>query len=266
MNDTDRDKERKLCREFYERWDFIKKIVELYTEGVAWKGCKLIAHSDTFTISPQYSQIIDNDSIKDGVRNMLIDGIGTFNIKLGDSIHELSIPTQKESSLADAEPGGRSFLWAAARQDEHLNNLFSIIGQVPPQNVETHKHLLDTILNSTCSVIGVPYILVSPKASTTDPYIIMDALATFNSRVKELRRYISFQLRELSKPFIFKFFNYEGPIEIRWNEFWFPQYGEYGPVYQVFKAQGIDLITLSEQMLNHEKQMYEMNLISKDTY
>lgn len=261
MTEINRDEERRRCREFYEKWDFIKRIVELYVEGVSWKGCKVIAPNEPEKILSQHSQIIDDDALKDGVRDMLVDGTGNFNLKVVDSTHVLPIPMPKESFLEEAEPPGRSFLWVAARNAKHLEDMVGLLGISPGAG-----EMVNILLNDMCSVLGVPHALLLPDAATANPTAIKWGLIVFRGRVDQLRNYVAFQIQETVKALIFQYLSYNGWIEVVWNENWLLHDGEYGQVYQVFKAQGIELRTLAEQAIEHAKLLYDMHAISKATY
>ena len=88
------DDERKHCEQVYEKWCFVKRIVELYAEGVSWKGCDLT----------------DVDAIKAGVRSMLVTGVGDFNLVSRNGKRAISI--QMPSNLHFDEPG-HPFLFAS---------------------------------------------------------------------------------------------------------------------------------------------------------
>jgi hypothetical protein len=261
MTKTDRDEERQRCREFYEKWDFIKRIVELYVEGVSWKGCKVIAPNEPEKIPSQYSHVIGDSALKDGVRDMLVDGVGNFNLKVADSTHVLPIPTPQESFLQGAEPPGRSFLWAAARNAKHLEDDVKLLG------ISTDAgEMVNLLVRGMCSVLGVPYELLLPDAVTANPTIIEVDLIVFRGKVDQLRKHVGFQIQEAVKPIISKALSYNGWIKIVWNEEWLLHDVECGQVYQVFKAQGIELRTLAEQTLEHAKLLYDMHAISKAEY
>lgn len=53
MAQTNREEENRRCRELYEKWSLIKRIVELYVEGVSWRGCKVITPTEPERI-PQH--------------------------------------------------------------------------------------------------------------------------------------------------------------------------------------------------------------------
>lgn len=91
-------------------------------------------------------------------------------------------------------------------------------------------------------------------------------LIIFRGNVNNLRNHIAFQIEQKVQPLISEALSYEGPIEVDWNENWLPHGGEYGPVYQVFKAQGIELRTLREEALNIAKFGLDNFLISRETY
>lgn len=96
----------------------------------------------------------------------------------------------------------------------------------------------------------------------------MDGLNIFIYRVKQLRDHIAFHIEETVEPLISKALSYTGEIKVEWNENWY-QSGflcGYGQVYQVFKAQGIELRTLAEQVLNTAKSALDNSFISRQTY
>jgi len=51
MAKTNREEENRRCRELYEKWSLIKRIVELYVEGVSWRGCKVMTPLAVVTTS-----------------------------------------------------------------------------------------------------------------------------------------------------------------------------------------------------------------------
>ena len=268
MVKINREEEKRRCRQLYDKWDFIKRIVELYVEGVSWRGCKVIAPTEPGRIPPEYSQIIDDEALKNGVRDMLVDGIGSFNLKVIDSACVLEIETQKESFLQDAEPGGRSFLWPAvinAKAFEDDVNLLKI-AQNPTQAAQITE-MINLLKENMCTGLGVPSALLQQQtASTADPTAISYGLIVFRGKVDELRQYIAFHLRSTVEPLISKAISYKGPIEVAWNEIWLSPDVQWGPVYQVFKAKGIILKTLAELAVKHAQLLYDMRAISKSTY
>ena len=259
MAEINRNNERERCRQFYEKWEFIKRIVDLYAEGVSWKGCKVITPAEPDKIPAQYSQIIEADAIKNGVRGMLVDGTGDFNLKVLDSTQVLPILMPREDPIA--EPG-RSLLWPAERNAKALEDMVNLVGTSPDAT-----QLVEIIRDGMCRVLGVPYPLLQ-NVVTADPTAVMWGLFTFEGKVNELRTHIARQMTEKVKSLISKALNYAGWIEVFWNEDW-RQSGvicDYGPVYQVFKAQGIELRTLREQCLNSAKSLSDSNLIPRQTY
>ena len=265
MPEMNFDSERERFKKCYEKWKFVRRIVDLYAEGVSWQGCTVIAPTEPDKIPSQYSQIIDADAIKDGVRGMLVDGTGGFNLKVLDSVHVLSIPVPRWSFLDD-EAGRCSFLWRATINAEALETMRSVL-ETSPGAVQLVKNV-EFLEDDMCSGLGVPRWLLQPIATTANGDAIMNGLTIFISRVEQLRKHIAFHMSELVRPLISKALSYEGWIEVKWNENWY-QSGflcGYGPVYQVFKAQGIELRTLREQVLNAAKSGLDSSLISKQTY
>jgi len=267
MTEINRDEERQRCRQFYEKWDFIKRIVELYVEGISWKGCKVVTPNEPGKISLKYRQIIDNGAIKNGVRDMVVDGIGDFVLKVIDSVHVLKIETRRESFLQDAEPGGRSLLWPAERNAKALEDMVSLLKTSQnPTHAAQVAEMVSLLEKDMCIGLGVPRGLLQQTVATGDPTVIKMGLIVFRGKVNDLRNHIAFQIEQKVQPLISEALSYEWPIEVDWNENWLPHGGEYGPVYQVFKAQGIELRTLREEALNTAKFGLDNFLISRETY
>lgn len=262
MGEISRDEELKRCREFYEKWDFVKRIVELYAEGVSWKGCTVITPAEPDKIPAQYSQIIDVDAIKDGVRGMLVDGTGNFNLKVLDSVLALQTPMPKEAPIAE-EPPGRPFIWPATVNAKALEAMVNALGTSPDAKMIAHW-----IKNEMCSVLGVPCWLLLPNAAQADPTAVIAGLTRFQGEVEELRKHLAFHMAEAVRLSISKALKYTGLIEVVWNEDWLRPgvIFDYGPVYQVFKAQGIELRKLREQCLNVAESLLNNSLISRQTY
>jgi hypothetical protein len=265
MAEINFESERERFKKCYKKWKFVRRIVDLYAEGVSWEGCKIIALTEPDKIPLQYSQIIDADAIKGGVRGMLVDGTGDFNLKVLDSVHVLSIPVLKEAPIEEAQLG-RSFLWRATINADALETMLSALGTSP--NATQAAEMVKFLEDDMCRGLGVPRWLLQPIVATADADGIMNGLTTFIWRVEQLRKHIAFHMTELVRPLISKGLTYDGWIKVEWNESWY-QSGflrGYGPVYQVFKAQGIELRTLAEQVLNTAKSALDNSFISRQTY
>lgn len=88
-----------------------------------------------------------------------------------------------------------------------------------------------------------------PQSATAHADLIMGGLITFRGNIRTWRDYLGYRLR------------------LSWNEDWFLHgLASYGPIYQVFKAQGIELSTLAKQVLTTAKSALDNSLISKQTY
>ena len=220
------DEEQKHCKQAYEKWDFVKRIVELYAEGVSWKGCNLTGVN----------------AIKDGARSMLITGVGDFNLESQSGIQTISV--QMPSIIPFKKPG-HPFLWPVTQNTKHLDNIEKQIGLKVYEN-----EMFQILAKDICLGLGVPYELLGPLSATADGDAIMFSLTTFSSNIRTWRDYLGSRL------------------ELTWNENWY-QSGflcGYGPVYQVFKAQGIELRTLAEQVVNAAKSALDSSLIPRQTY
>jgi len=256
---------RQRCRKCYERWYFVKKIVALYEEGVSWGGCRVIAPADPDKIPLEYSEIIGIDAIKDGVRGMMVEGVGKFEVQIPGHTHKLSILAPPQSpSIVKAE--GQLFLWPCIQNDQELEKLVEDIEKVPAAIPEAGP-IVDQLMRGMCDCLGVPLRFLQNNVVADAPIFVKDALMVFRGSVGELRRYIAFHLRERIKPLICKALNYEGPIEVAWNEEWLTGgWIEYGPVYQAFRAQGIWLEGLAQGMLESARQASEARLIPRAEY
>ena len=254
---------RKQCREFYEKWGFIERIVEFYAEGVSWRGCKVVVPDEPTKIPTQYSQVIGIDALKDGVRDMLVDGVGDFGLKVLDSKHVASIPMLRE--FPDEEPG-RPFLWPAALDAKRLEEM--VEASKSADNAAEAEEGAKILAGHMCAVLGMPVWLLLPQAATADLFEVMQVLPTFRGQVEELRNHIAYQIGEAVTLLIADALSYHGRIEVEWNENWFPieRIAEYGPVYQMFKTQGIQLSTLAENMLGQAKALLDIGVLSRDKH
>jgi hypothetical protein len=252
--------ERQRCRRCYERWDFIKKIVVLYEEGVSWEGCTVITPADPDKIPSEYSEIIGIDAIKDGVRGMMVEGVGEFETQIQGHPRKLSILAPPKSPLR-IEAAGQPFLWPYIQNDQALEKMAEAIEKVP-----TAKTMVNLLIEDMCRGLGVPRRFLQ-NVVADEPIFVKDALITFRYVVGEWRRYIAFHLREEIGPLICKTLNYEGPVEVVWNKEWLTSgMGEYGPVYHAFRAQGILLEGLAQGMIEGARQLWEASLIKKEEY
>ena len=267
MAKTKREEESQRCRELYEKWRLIKRIVELYVEGVSWKGFKVIAPTEPGRIPPEYSQIIDDEALKNGVRDMLVDGVGSFKLKVKGSEHLLKIKTQKEYPLEDAEPGGRSFIWSATINAKVMERMYSLLKTTQdPTRLAPVAENINFLEEDMCSGLFVPRGLLQPDAAKADPTRTKWGLTVFRGKVSGLRQHIAFQIQSEVQPLISEALDYKGSIEVAWNENW-PSRGEaWGPVYQVFKAQKIELKNLREETLKAASLALQNQLISKRTH
>jgi len=219
------DEERKHCERVYEKWDFVKRIVELYAEGASWKGCDLTGV----------------DAIKDGVRSMLVTGVGDFNLESQSGTQTVSV--QMPSNIP-FEKSGHPFLWPVTQNTKHLDDIEKLIGPKVYEN-----EMFQILAKDICLGLGVPYELLGPLSATANGDAIMWGLTTFRGNIRTWRDYLSSRLG------------------LSWNEIWFLNgLAAYGPVYQVFKAQGIELRTLAKQVLDAAKSALDSSLISRQTY
>ncbi len=216
--------EREFCRGVYEKWDFIKRIVELYAEGVSWQGCDKL----------------DTESIKDGMRDMLVSGVGQFTLRTQESIE---VPMPKRASFEEEGPG-HPFLWPVTQNAVHLDNIQELLAS----NANAKEWFLFFAKN-ICLGLGVPYGLLDPTATTANADVTMEGLITFVVDVSIWRDYLGYRLG------------------LTWNETWHRNgLISYGQVYQVFKAQGIELRTFREESLHALQAARDSGFISRQTY
>ncbi len=202
------EEERAFCEQVYNKWDFVKKIVELYAEGVSWRGCNNL----------------DVEAVKSGIRGMLVTGIGQFTLKTGESVQVL-IP--QRFPVYGAE-NGHPFLWPATQNDVHVDQLL----KVPTINKNTEQ-TFNLLVKDICLGLGVPNELLGTYATTLEGDSIIWGLTTFMGNIKTWRETLVYQLK------------------LSWNDNWVTNgILAHGQIYQVFKAQGIDLKLLREQALS----------------
>lgn len=162
--------ERAFCEQVYNKWDFVKKIVELYAEGVSWRGCNNL----------------DVEAVKSGIRGMLVTGIGQFNLKTGESIHVL-MPPRFPSYGAEM---GHPFLWTAIQNAIQLDELQKVL-TVDKNTAQTFSILVKDI----CLGLGVPYELLGTEATTAESNSIMWGLTTFLVNIKKWREILMYHLK-----------------------------------------------------------------------
>jgi len=224
MSEKSLDEEREFCRGVYEKWDFIRGIVELYAEGVSWQGCDKL----------------DTKSIKDGMRDMLVSGVGRFTLKTQESVE---VPMPKRTPIDWEEPG-HPFLWPMTQNAVHLDMMQGLLAS----NVDAQEQFL-SIAKDICLGLGVPYELLGATATTANGDAIMWGLITFVGNVNTWREYLGYRL------------------DLTWNETWHGSgLTSYGQVYQVFKTQGIELRTLREESLHALQAIRDSGLLSRQTY
>jgi hypothetical protein len=217
------DEEREFCDQVYKKWDFIKRIVELYAEGVSWKGCN----------------VTGIEAIKDGVRSMLVTGEGDFKIEKRNETVRVQMPGNP------FEGPGHPFLWPVTQNAPELDKMEKAMGPKAYSNP-----FFEFIAGDICRGLGMPLELLGPKAAEAHGDAVMGVLITFRGHIRQWREYLGHRLK------------------LNWNEEWFQQgyLAAYGPVYQVFKAQGIELSTLAKQVLSTAKSMLDTSLIPKLMY
>ncbi len=225
MSKKSLDEEREFCRGVYKKWDFVRGIVELYAEGISWRGCDLTGV----------------DAIKDGVRSLLVTGMGDFNLKSQNGMQAISV--EMPSNLNSEEPG-HPFLWPVTQNAMHLDEIEKLIGLEVYEN-----EMFQMLARDMCLGLGVPYELLEPLGATADGNVIMWGLTSFRGNVKTWRDYLGSRLG------------------VSWNETWFLSgLAAYGPVYQVFNSQGIELRMLAQQVLSAANIALDGWLISRQTY
>ena len=164
------EKERAFCEQVYNKWDFVKKIIELYAEGVSWRGCNNL----------------DAEAVKSGIREMLVTGTGQFNLKTGESIQVL-MPPRFPSYGAEK---GHPFLWPATQNAIQLDELQKVL--TINKNAEQTFNML---VKDICLGLGVPYDLLGTSAATSEGDSIIWGLATFMGNIKTWRETLMYHLK-----------------------------------------------------------------------
>ncbi len=202
------EEERAFCEQVYDKWDFVRKIVEIYAEGVSWRGCNNL----------------DVEVVKSGIRGMLVTGIGQFTLKTGDSVQVLM---PQRVPIYGAE-NGHPFLWLTMQNAIHSDQLLKV-----PTDNKNADQTFKMPEKDICQGLGVPYELLGTNATTLEGDTIIWGLTTFMGNIKTWRETMVYQLK------------------LSWNDNWVTNgILAHGQIYQVFKAQGIDLKLLREQALS----------------
>src|SRR4030042_5666368 len=202
------EEERAFCEQVYDKWDFVRKIVELYAEGVSWRGCNNL----------------DVEAVKSGIRGMLVTGTGQFNLKTGESIQVL----MPQRFPVYGAGNGHPFLWQATQNAVHLDQLLKV-----PTIDKNEYQTFNMLVKDICLGLGVPYELLGTYAATSEGDSIIWGLTTFMGNIKAWRETLVYQLK------------------LSWNDNWITNgILAHGQIYEVFKAQGIELKLLREQALS----------------
>ncbi len=251
--------EKRLSRELYEKHEFLRRIVDIYTEGVIWKGCRLICNRDAGSRTDEQIIELGADELRDGVRNMLVDGKGNYQLNIFGNEHMISI------AMRPGFPGkeeGEPLLWPATRNAAVIDSIFSNIGRMDRDQMAFSRSLLDDF----SAGLGIPYAFFVDDPNTfANTYALKMTLMVFKGRVQNIRRSIEFGIRTFLMHAEIENLGKEATIDVEWNEDWCSN-DENGTPYQIFKVQGIDLSTLRDETLSASKMAYENGFISRDTY
>jgi hypothetical protein len=164
------EEERAFCEQVYNKWDFVKKIVELYAEGVSWRGCNNL----------------DVEAVKSGIRGMLVTGIGQFNLKTEESIQVLMPQRLPVYGIEKGYP----FLWPATQNAIQLDQPLKAL--TSNKNAEQTYNML---VKDICQGLNVPYELLGTDATTAEADSIMWGLTTFMGNIKTWRETMIYQLK-----------------------------------------------------------------------
>ena len=162
------------------------------------------------------------------------------------------------------EPGVGSFLWSVSIIANALEDMYCLLNTtLEPTRLALVVENIAFLEVNMCMGLFVPRGLLQADAAQADPTRIKWGLTVFRGKVSDLRQYIAFQIQNEVAPLVSEAMNYNGLIEVDWNENW-PSRGEaWGPVYQVFKAQKIELKNLREETLKAANQAFQSNLLPK---
>ena len=249
------EEEKRLSRELYSKYKFLRDIVALYIEGVTWRGCQLLCNEKDGT--SKLIADISSNALQSGVQNMLIDGHGDYELNILGKERVITITMLPEYPLA-GEEGGRPLLWTVTRNAIPLDTMMQSIGNLPPDGQE----FVLKMLNDICSGVGIPYdVLFKDPRTFSNTLALKNILNIFKWRAKNIRRSVEFGLRQFAKQLV----STDAIIEVDWNDDWCSR-DEYGTTYQIFKIHNIDLVTLRDEELATAKWAYENRYISRQTY
>lgn len=234
------EEERRLSRELYNKYEFLRDIVSIYVEGVTWGGCQLVCEEKDG--NNELITDIGADDLKVGVQNMLIDGHGDYKLNIFGKENVITITMLPEYPFA-GEEGDRPLLWRVTRNAIPLDKIMRSIGKLSPEWRVFVRSTLDDILSGT----GIPYaFFVEDPRTFSNTFAIKIILDGVKARVQKIRRSVEFGLSKYAKHNDLENLPEDASFYVEWNEDWCSD-DYYGVAYQIFKKRGILLSTLREE-------------------
>ena len=255
-------------RDLYERWPFIRQAVELHVAGVTWQGCNLRGQDPGLAIPPDVQGIVSLPFLQNIVRDMLVEGVGRARMVVeGRRLRLEHIPPQvaEERSLDFTHSGlpsirpGESFLKKASVAACSLAELVEL-----PYTIDVIEGL-ESLAEAICECLGLPHWLLSQHSVNQATAIsIKTSLVRFRAGVGSIRQATLAGLNKDIVPMIAQVLGLEERIEYAWSNEWLPSSGEdWGPVYQVFRGQGIFLQPLVQEALHTAQELSQRSVPSE---
>lgn len=262
-------------QDLHRKYEFVQKSIDLLASGAAWGSGSFVIPAEGFAQSIRHN--ITETALASLAKNMLIDGVVTatgliegrqLEIEILDSGAEsaegaVSVNFQRQETSFQ-EPG-ISILHGLSDRLERADELLRAITYQT-----TVVTLLEQIMRSVHAALAIPgWLLDQASIDRAHPLSTMQALVLYRGEVQSLRSNIGFGLDRLAEEL-------EGSSGKALGIWWWgsdivPQgrirnYCSYGPIYQVFLHNGIDLRPVREQELSAAKQLVDLGLLSHSTY
>lgn len=262
-------------RELYEKHSFVRKSIDLLASGVAWGSGNFVVPAKGF--APTIQHTITEGALGQIAKNMLIDGAVDVSGSIDDAQLKIEVvdsgtaPVEGTVSISfqrqdtSFEEPGTSILHGLSDRLERSEDLLRAITYEPMALT-----LLEQIMKSIHATLGIPgWLLDQSRIDRAHPGSTMQALVLYRGEVQSLRNNVRFGLDRLADDLEEGFGK---PLGLWW---WgadvIPQgrirsFCSYGPIYQIFLRNGIDLSPVKEQELSGVKQLVESGLLSQSTY
>lgn len=257
-------------KDAYEKHSFIKKSIDLITAGSAWKGGYF--HSDTQDIPSGISNSFSEERIRKIALEILLEGKVFVSVEVNDTdlTFEMSNDSDPKSegievfeftrSRSSFDTPGQPILSKIMSNLEAYEEALSLLDD--PNNYK----IIGTIKGTLHDVLGVQPILLDTGVADKQVTLALKAAAQqYKFVVSSLRQNIQYVFDQIGME-ISRNTELDNVVW-RWNDTWKPEaMCEFGPVYQIFLSEGIDLRKIKEDELGALQIAVENELMPRSAY